>query len=80
MTREAALMGIPTFSLFAGAQPAVDRWLEERGALHRMTDLRQLEGAIRKRDHPPRAPEDLRASGRETLATFVEATIDAAQR
>ena len=31
MTREAALLGVPTLSLFAGRTPAVDRWLEEQG-------------------------------------------------
>ena len=31
MTREAALLGVPTFSLFAGTTPAVDRWLERGG-------------------------------------------------
>ena len=33
MTREAALMGVPTYSLFAGEQPAVDRELERQGLL-----------------------------------------------
>ena len=28
MTREAALLGVPTVSVFAGRTPAVDRWLE----------------------------------------------------
>ena len=36
MTREGALMGVPTVSMFAGRRPAVDRWLEERGALRRV--------------------------------------------
>jgi predicted glycosyltransferase len=44
MTREAALMGVPTFSLFAGERPKVDEWLEERGLLHRLTDRGQLDG------------------------------------
>jgi len=33
MTREAALLGVPTVSLFAGRRPAVDRWLERNGLL-----------------------------------------------
>jgi predicted glycosyltransferase len=36
MTREAALLRIPTFSAFAGTPPAVDRWLEQRGLLRRL--------------------------------------------
>src|SRR5205807_1787273 len=37
MTREAALLGIPTYSVFAGATPAVDLALEQT------TPLRQLD-------------------------------------
>ena len=36
MTREGALLGVPTVSLFAGRTAAVDRWLEDRGALRRV--------------------------------------------
>lgn len=42
MTREAALMGVPTVSLFAGRQPAVDRWLEERGLMRVISDVHDL--------------------------------------
>ncbi len=31
MTREAALLGTPTVSVFAGRTPAVDVWLERHG-------------------------------------------------
>jgi predicted glycosyltransferase len=40
MTREAALMGVPTVSLFAGRKPAVDEWLEQEGL---MTVVRAVE-------------------------------------
>jgi len=40
MTREAALMGVPTVSLFAGRKPAVDEWLEQKGL---MTVVRAIE-------------------------------------
>jgi predicted glycosyltransferase len=73
MTREAALMGVPTLSVFAGKQPAVDRWLEERGALRRLTTLDQVAG-IRPRPAEPRTVEELRAAGAQTLAAFIEAT------
>ena len=36
MTREAALLGSPTLSVFSGRAPAVDRWLVERGLLGRL--------------------------------------------
>ncbi len=36
MTREAALMGIRTYSVFAGEQPAVDRALERQGYMKRL--------------------------------------------
>jgi predicted glycosyltransferase len=42
MTREAALMGVPTFTVVAGRAPAVDRWLEDTGALRRLTTPEQL--------------------------------------
>lgn len=42
MTREAALMGVPTLSLFAGRQPAVDRWLEGMGLMRVIRDVRDL--------------------------------------
>jgi predicted glycosyltransferase len=35
MTREAALSGVPTASVFAGEVPAVDSWLEKRGLIVR---------------------------------------------
>ena len=42
MTREAALLGVPTVSVFAGEQPAADRWLESRGLLRRLRSLDEL--------------------------------------
>src|SRR5215211_2413625 len=53
MTREAALMGVPTFSLFNGRMPAVDRWLEERGMLRRLASAAELP-ALRPSDSDPR--------------------------
>ena len=37
MTREAALLGTRTVTVFAGRTPAVDIWLERRGLLSRLT-------------------------------------------
>jgi predicted glycosyltransferase len=42
MTREAALLGTPTVTMFAGRPPAVDLWLERRGRLRRVTSADQL--------------------------------------
>ena len=42
MTREAALMGVPTVSLFAGHRPAVDTWLESNGFMTIITDVEGL--------------------------------------
>lgn len=42
MTREAALLGVPTVSIFAGRRPAVDVWLEQRGLLHVLHDVDEL--------------------------------------
>jgi len=42
MTREAALMGVPTLSLFAGRRPLVDEWLLEQGFMRLLTDVGDL--------------------------------------
>jgi predicted glycosyltransferase len=42
MTREAALLGVPTASLFAGRRPAVDTWLEEHGFMRIIRDVSEL--------------------------------------
>ena len=42
MTREAALMGVPTLSLFAGRRPAVDEWLEQNGFMRMLRSVDDL--------------------------------------
>jgi predicted glycosyltransferase len=76
MTREAALMGTPTLSIYAGEQPAVDAWLEARGALRRITSTDEV-GAIEPRRQVPRAPAELRRLADAPLRRFVE-TIEGA--
>jgi predicted glycosyltransferase len=76
MTREAALMGIPTLSIYAGEQPAVDAWLEARGALRRITSADEI-GPIGPRQQEPQAPAELRRLGEAPLKRFVE-TIEGA--
>lgn len=78
MTREAALLGVPTFSVFAGARPAVDRWLEHRGLLQQLERVEQVAAVA------PRAARDnglatLRRRGDELVGRFVDVTLDGAR-
>lgn len=76
MTREATLMGVPTWTLFAGKTPAVDLWLEQRGMLRRLTRAEQLSG-LTPRLTRPRTPEELRASGRLLVDVLVREILAA---
>ena len=78
MTREAALLGVPTVSLFAGPTPAVDRWLEARGTLSRATCAGELP-PLRKRPSEPRPIEELRARGEQLVSRFVELVLPRAE-
>jgi uncharacterized protein len=71
MTREAALMGVPTYSLFAGRTPAVDRSLEASGRLARLRSPSQLEN-LHKRLTRPYSPSLLRERAGPVEAVFVE--------
>jgi uncharacterized protein len=77
MTREAALLGVPTVSLFAGPPPGVDQWLIEKGALRRVTEIGQLEPAV-PRPREPRSIEELRERAREVMKSFVRAVVSRA--
>jgi predicted glycosyltransferase len=74
MTREAALLGVPTVSLFAGAPPGVDRWLENRGALRRLTEGDHMEPAV-PRPKEPRTVEELRERAHAVMQVFVDAVV-----
>jgi predicted glycosyltransferase len=76
MTREGALLGVPTLSLFAGRTPAVDRWLEERGALRRVSAAGELP-PIRRRTVEPRDPAEHRARSDRLVGEFVTAVLEA---
>jgi len=76
MTREAALMGVPTYSVFAGQQPAVDRELEREGRLRRLQCSNELV-PVRHRAAAPRPVTELRARATSLVDTFVEATEQA---
>jgi predicted glycosyltransferase len=72
MTREAALMGVPTLSLFAGRRPAVDRWLEANGMMRVIRDVRDLPTTVEPQPRADRL-DLLRERGRELVDTFCDA-------
>jgi predicted glycosyltransferase len=73
MTREAALMGVPTLSLFAGRRPAVDSWLEERGLLRTLRTVDDLPAV----EPQPRADRmaELRERGIGLIDAFCDAVV-----
>ncbi len=75
MTREAALMGIPTYSVFAGDQPAVDRELERQGRLRRLERADQLV-SVERQPAQPRTIAELRGRATKLVDTFIGATLD----
>jgi predicted glycosyltransferase len=74
MTREAALMGIPTYSLFAGEQPAVDRELERQGDLQRLRRADELV-PVRRSSESRRSFVELRTRAHGLVDFFVAATL-----
>jgi predicted glycosyltransferase len=76
MTREGALLGVPTLSLFAGRTAAVDRWLEERGELLRVSAADELP-PVRRRSIEPRDPAELRERSDRLVGDFVTAVLEA---
>jgi predicted glycosyltransferase len=74
MTREAALMGIPTYSVFAGEQPAVDRELERAGALRRLRRADDLVPLTAK-NAAARSTAELRARSASLVESFIETAL-----
>lgn len=74
MTREAALLGTPTVSLYAGKRPAVEVELERRGALRLAASVAQV-GPIARRETEPRTPAELRARAAGALDGFLAAAL-----
>lgn len=72
MTREAALMRIPTVSIFAAAPAAVDDWLERRGMIRRIASPEELL-PVEPRPHPPADIEQLAKGAEPTLRRFITA-------
>jgi predicted glycosyltransferase len=79
MTREAALLGVPTFTAFAGAEPAVDRWLCQRGLLRRLAGVDELL-PVRHRCREPRSLAALREKSMLLVDLFADATEAARRR
>jgi hypothetical protein len=76
MTREAALIGIPTWTLFAGTAPAVDEWLVSQGSLRRLTDAAQLR-SLQLEPISKRTPAGLRERAGRIERVIVDATLAA---
>ena len=76
MTREAALLGVPTFTVFAGRPAAVDGWLENEGMLTRLTSVDQV-ATIGPAPASSRSLERIRAHGWAIEDAFVGAIKDA---
>jgi hypothetical protein len=74
MTREAALMGIPTWTMFVGRTPAVDLALEQQGLISRLTCTEQL-CSLTPRPSAPRTPAELRMRSGAIEQVFVNATL-----
>jgi predicted glycosyltransferase len=74
MTREAAIMGVPTFTVFAGAQAAVDRQLERQGRLQRLALADEL-FPLKPRLSDPQSIAGLRVRAIALVETFVSATL-----
>jgi predicted glycosyltransferase len=74
MTREAALIGVPTYSAFAGDQPAVDRELEGQGLLRRLHRADEIL-PITVRSVEPRPLVELRARATSLVNTFADASL-----
>ena len=74
MTRESALLGAPTFSVFSGRRPYVDLWLERLGRLTYITEPEQFPDNL-VRDAPPASLARLAREGERALEGFVAAVL-----
>lgn len=73
MSREAALLGVPTLSMFAGRPAAVDDWLERQGRISRFESLEQL-ARIRPRTNRAADFAHLRRAAEPIERAFIETT------
>jgi uncharacterized protein len=68
MNREAAVLGVPTWTTFAGELGAVDRELVEQGRMHVLTTAEEIE-IVKRRPAPP----DFEAVADEVTAEILRA-------
>ena len=78
MTREAALLGVPTLSMFAGQPAALDAELERTGRIEILDDVARL-GDVRPRAASEPDLVSLREAAGGIGAAFVAATLGAAR-
>jgi len=78
MTREAAVLGTPTVSIFTGRPAAVDSWLEQAGRLRIARDTAGLRQLVRRRSTPHDWVPDP-AIVETFTATLLRAAADALQ-
>ena len=76
MTREAALLGVPTASVYAGGPPAVEQALERDGRLRRVASPAEL-APVERRAAEPRSLRELRAASERQIDVWIE-TVTAA--
>jgi predicted glycosyltransferase len=74
MTREAALMGVPTVSVYAGRRAAIDVELERRGAL-RMGEPDGEIAPVSHRAASPRTQAELRERADTVISEFLSAAL-----
>jgi predicted glycosyltransferase len=79
MTREAALLGTPTLTVFGGRPAAVDRWLERQGLLRRLESAEDLLPVARRPDDGDGGLARLRARGERLRAQLVDAVVETAR-
>jgi predicted glycosyltransferase len=71
MNREAAALGVPAVSVYAGKWAAIDQELVNEGRLQRIETRKEIESlAVRKK--PPATPRDARAVRAEVLKLILE--------
>jgi uncharacterized protein len=74
MTREAALLGVPTVSLFAARPPAVDTWLVRQGRMRRVQAVSDLLPIV-PRSRAPDDPRTLRQRGAVLVDLFLDCAL-----
>ena len=76
MTREAAVLGVPSYSYFRGREGNVDAWLQDQGMLVMLTDPESVRRnlAVVRRDRSPRPLADKRL-----VAFIADEIVDAAR-